>query len=109
MSFEKVWENFQFNHNINIKIDQIFFSIQCMACSTPIGLEDVSKYPILFAELIGFGWTMDELTKLAGGNLLRVFKEVETIRDKMREEKIPPNEDIFANRMENPHKCQSNY
>lgn len=77
-------------------------------CSTPIGLEDVSKYPILFAELIGFGWTMDELTKLAGGNLLRVFKEVETIRDKMREEKIQPNEDIFANRMENPHKCQSN-
>lgn len=79
-----------------------------MQCSTPVGLEDVSKYPILFAELIGFGWTMDELTKLAGGNLLRVFKEVETMRDKMREEKIQPNEDIFANRMENPHKCQSN-
>lgn len=79
-----------------------------LPCSTPIGLEDVSKYPILFAELIGFGWTMDELTKLAGGNLLRVFNEVETIRDKMRDEKIQPNEDIFANRMENPHKCQSN-
>lgn len=77
-------------------------------CSTPSGLEDVSKYPILFAELIGFGWTVEELTKLAGGNLLRVLKEVESIRDKMRKEKIPPNEDIFANRLENPHKCQSN-
>ncbi|XP_031623627.1 uncharacterized protein LOC116340976 isoform X2 [Contarinia nasturtii] len=75
---------------------------------TPIGLEDVSKYPNLFAELIGFGWTVEELTKLAGGNLLRVFKEVETYRDKMHKEKIPPNEDIFANRLENPHKCQSN-
>lgn len=77
-------------------------------CSTPSGLEDVSKYPILFAELIGFGWTVEELTKLAGGNLLRVLKDVESIRDKMRKEKIPPNEDIFANRLENPHKCQSN-
>lgn len=76
--------------------------------STPSNLEDVSKYPILFAELIGFGWTVEELTKLAGGNLLRVMKEVESIRDKMRKEKIPPNEDIYANRIENPHKCQSN-
>lgn len=76
--------------------------------STPSNLEDVSKYPILFAELIGFGWTVDELTKLAGGNLLRVMKEVESIRDRMRKEKIPPNEDIYANRIENPHKCQSN-
>lgn len=75
--------------------------------STPTGLEDVSKYPTLFAELIGFGWTIEELTKLAGGNLLRVLKEVEVIRDKMKKEKIPPNEDIFANRIENPHKCQS--
>lgn len=75
--------------------------------STPSGLEDVSKYPILFAELIGFGWTIEELTKLAGGNLLRVLKEVEAFRDKMKTQKIPPNEDIFANRIENPHKCQS--
>lgn len=74
----------------------------------PENLEDVSKYPVLFAELIGFGWTMDELTKLAGGNFLRVLNEVETIRDNMYKEKIPPHEDIFANRMENPHKCQTN-
>lgn len=71
-------------------------------------MEDVSKYPTLFAELIGFGWTVDELTKLAGGNLLRVFKEVELIRDKQQKNKISPSEDIFANRIENPHKCQSN-
>lgn len=74
--------------------------------STPSSLEDVSKYPVLFAELISFGWTVDELTKLAGGNLLRVFAEVEAYRDKMRN--TPPNEDIYANRIENPHKCQSN-
>lgn len=46
------------------------------AFSTPKGIEDVSAYPYLFAELMGHGWTAEELTKLAGGNLLRVFSEV---------------------------------
>ena len=31
----------------------------------PIGLEDVSTYPALFAELIRRGWTDAELAKLA--------------------------------------------
>lgn len=62
---------------------------------------------MLFAELIGFGWSVEELTKLAGGNFLRVLNEVEAIRDRMIKEKVPPKEDIFANRFENPHKCQS--
>lgn len=75
--------------------------------STPHGLEDVSKYPTLFAELIGVGWTIDELTKLAGANLLRVLNEAEAVRDKMQKENVKPIEDIFANRVENPHKCQS--
>lgn len=44
--------------------------------STPRGIEDVSGYPYLFAELMGHGWNAEELTKLAGGNLLRVFSEV---------------------------------
>lgn len=44
--------------------------------STPKGIEDVSAYPYLFAELMGHGWAAEDLTKLAGGNLLRVFSEV---------------------------------
>lgn len=80
---------------------------QNTSTSVPQGLEDVSKYPTLFAELIGVGWTADELTKLAGGNFLRVLNEVEAIRDKLQTEKMKPIEDIFANRGENPHKCQS--
>ena len=39
----------------------------------PQGLEDVSKYPQLFAELLRRGWTEEELAKVAGGNLLRVL------------------------------------
>jgi len=45
----------------------------------PIGLEDVSKYPDLFVELLRMGWTEKELEKLAGGNLLRVMRSVEKV------------------------------
>lgn len=39
-------------------------------------MEDPSAYPYLFAELMGHGWSIEELTKLAGANLLRVMSEV---------------------------------
>ena len=45
----------------------------------PEGLEDVSTYPYLFSELIKRGWTDDELMKLAGMNLVRVFKDAEKV------------------------------
>ena len=43
------------------------------------GLEDVSKYPELFAELVRRGWSDENLRKLAGENLLRVFGQVEEV------------------------------
>ena len=45
----------------------------------PIGLEDVSCYPNLFAELIRRGWTDADLGKLAGGNVLRVMRAAESV------------------------------
>lgn len=47
----------------------------------PEGLEDVSTYPALFAELAKRGYTEAELKKIAGENFLRVFDEVERVRD----------------------------
>lgn len=41
------------------------------------GLEDVSTYPVLFAELIKRGWTDHELRDLAGGNVLRALSDAE--------------------------------
>ena len=49
----------------------------------PEGMEDVSGYPLLFAELIRRGWSDQELLKLAGGNMLRVLRQVEQARDQM--------------------------
>jgi len=42
------------------------------------GLEDVSAYPALFAELLARGWTEPDCAALAGGNLLRAFREAES-------------------------------
>ncbi|XP_058055535.1 uncharacterized protein LOC131206947 [Anopheles bellator] len=61
---------------------------------TPHDLEDVSSYPRLFAELLGDGWTVDELEKLAGRNLLRVFEDVEKVRENQRLSGVRPYEDI---------------
>ncbi len=55
----------------------------------PVGLEDVSKYPYLFAELIERGWTENELKKLAGQNMLRVLKENEEVAKKLQAKKSP--------------------
>lgn len=46
---------------------------------TPDGLEDVSKYPDLFAALLQTGWSEEELGKLAGDNLIRVLRDVEKV------------------------------
>lgn len=43
------------------------------------GLEDVSKYSNLLAELASRGWTQAELRGLVSGNFLRVFSKIEKI------------------------------
>ena len=43
----------------------------------PVGLEDVSGYPRLFAALADLGWSNPDLAKLAGGNVLRVMRAAE--------------------------------
>jgi membrane dipeptidase len=45
--------------------------------SLPIGLEDVSKYPVLIGALLDRGWSEDDCAKLAGRNTLRVLRATE--------------------------------
>ncbi|KAK3882996.1 hypothetical protein Pcinc_012668 [Petrolisthes cinctipes] len=60
----------------------------------PEGLTDVSGYPRLFAELLGDAtWSIQDLSKLAGLNLLRVMRQVEKVKEKLKEEKVLPYEE----------------
>jgi membrane dipeptidase len=52
----------------------------------PAGMNSVSGYPLLFAELIRRGWSDANLAKLAGGNVLRVMRRAEAIAASMRNE-----------------------
>ena len=65
--------------------------------SAPRGLEDVSKFPALFAELLRRGVSDDDAMKIAGGNLLRVWKDVDAVALKMQSAGVPPLEDDLPN------------
>ena len=57
--------------------------------SWPVGLEDVSGYPRLFAELVRRGWSDAELRQLAGGNLLRALRAAEATARRLQRERPP--------------------
>jgi membrane dipeptidase len=60
--------------------------------STPVGMEDVTSYPALFAELARREWNDDDLRKLAGQNMLRVMRQAEEVaRIMQREGAMPSN------------------
>ncbi|MDB6028317.1 MAG: rane dipeptidase [Verrucomicrobiales bacterium] len=50
----------------------------------PDGLEDVSKYPNLLAELLRRGYSKDEIKKIAGQNVLRVMHQAEKVSAAMQ-------------------------
>jgi membrane dipeptidase len=56
---------------------------------TPVGLEDVSTYPALMAELLKRGWTPEDVKKVAGLNVLRVMRQVEAVAARLRSERGP--------------------
>ncbi|PYP59163.1 MAG: membrane dipeptidase [Gemmatimonadetes bacterium] len=45
----------------------------------PVGLEDVSKFPDLIAELLRRGWSEQDVSKVAGLNALRVLRVTEQV------------------------------
>jgi membrane dipeptidase len=52
----------------------------------PEGLEDVSTYPKLTAELLRRGWSDEDIRKLLGLNVLRVMKQAETVAASLHSE-----------------------
>jgi len=58
-----------------IGIGTDFDGITC----TPVGLDDVSKFPNLTRALLERGYTPSEIKKIYGGNTLRVMREAERV------------------------------
>jgi membrane dipeptidase len=52
--------------------------------SVPEGLEDVSTYPALTAELLRRGYKDDEIKKILGLNVLRVMREAERVAARLQ-------------------------
>lgn len=89
--------------------------------ATPVGLEDVSKYPQLFDLLANpdenydtfTPWTAEELKKLAGENILRVMRAVEQVSRDMESvtpiEELIPDEDVYNLNSEQYCKTDFNY
>jgi membrane dipeptidase len=55
----------------------------------PVGLEDVSKFPDLIAELLRRGWREGDVKKVAGLNTLRVMRAAEAVAAQMRRAATP--------------------
>jgi membrane dipeptidase len=55
----------------------------------PVGLEDVSTFPALLAELSRRGWSEEDLRKLAGENVLRVMTTAERVAARLRRLRPP--------------------
>jgi membrane dipeptidase len=53
------------------------------------GLEDVSTFPALFAELARRGWSEADLRLLAGENALRVLEQAEKVAARLQRERPP--------------------
>ncbi|MFC8262551.1 dipeptidase [Streptomyces sp. NPDC057291] len=55
----------------------------------PTGLEDVSGYPNLIAELLGRGWSATDLAKLTWRNAVRVLRDAEDVARDLRTRRGP--------------------
>ncbi len=53
------------------------------------GLQDVTTYPVLFAELLRRGWSEEDLVKLAGQNHLRAMREMERVAAELQKSTSP--------------------
>ena len=55
--------------------------------SLPVGLEDVSTYPMLTAELVRRGYSDEDIMKILGRNVLRVMREAEAVAVRLQQER----------------------
>ncbi|KAL2068546.1 hypothetical protein VTL71DRAFT_14883 [Oculimacula yallundae] len=61
--------------------------------TTPEGLDDVSKFPDLVAEMLRRGVSDKDAGKVVGGNILRVWSDADAVASKMQKKGVKPVED----------------
>jgi membrane dipeptidase len=57
--------------------------------ASPVGLEDVSRFPHLFAELVRRGFSGRDLEKMSSRNMLRVLRRVERVAESLSRTRPP--------------------
>lgn len=57
--------------------------------AVPVGLENVSKYPALTAELLRRGYSDTDVKKILGLNVLRVMRRAEEVAGRLQKEREP--------------------
>jgi membrane dipeptidase len=62
----------------------------------PVGLEDVSRFPYLIAELLRRGYAEEDVRAIAGGNVLRVMRGAEAAALRIQAERPPSEATIEA-------------
>jgi membrane dipeptidase len=70
-------------------IDHVGIGSDFDGATMPEGLEDTSTFPDLLAELSRRGWSEADLRKLAGENVLRVWREAERVAARLQAERRP--------------------
>ena len=67
--------------------------------STPKGLDDVSKFPDLVSELLIAGVKDEDAKKVVGGNVLRVWRDVDAVAEMLQRSGVKPLEDKLPSLM----------
>jgi membrane dipeptidase len=57
--------------------------------SLPAGMEDVSRFPYLTAELLRRGYSEADVRKVLGGNVIRVMRQAEEVAGRLQRERGP--------------------
>ena len=70
-------------------VDHVGIGSDYFGGASPEGLENVSRFPHLFAELVRRGFSERDLMKMASGNMLRVLRQVELVGKRLRKTRPP--------------------
>jgi membrane dipeptidase len=68
-------------------VDHVGIGSDFAGVAMPEGLEDVTRYPYLIAELVRRGWKDEDLKKIAGLNFVRAFGRAEEVATRLQKER----------------------